>query len=63
MRARTLDLRDICQSEVAQSTATLEAIANSVIGEQQNELHTASLMVANLQQHLGQAQSQVALEA
>ena len=31
----SMTLRDICESEVARSTADLEAIANSVIGQQQ----------------------------
>ena len=59
----SLAARDICDSEVAQSVANLEAIANSVIGQQQQELETATIIVSNLQQHLGQAQSQVAQEA
>lgn len=59
----SMTLRDICESEVAKSTSDLEAIANSVIGEQQQELQTASILVSNLQQHLGYAQSQVAKEA
>jgi len=54
--------RDICDSEVAQSTAELEAIANSVIGQQQHELETASIIVSNLQQHLSHAQQMAAQE-
>ena len=56
-------VRDICDSEVAQSTANLEAIANSVISGQQQELQTASIIVANLQQHLSRAQSEAAQES
>ena len=59
----SLHLRDICDREVAQSTEELEALANSVIGQQQQELHSASVLVSNLQQHLDYAQSQVAKEA
>jgi hypothetical protein len=56
-------VRDICETEVAQSTANLEAIANSVIGGQQQELQTASIIVANLQQHLSHAQQVAAQES
>ena len=45
----SLTLKDMHEAQVAQSTANLEAIANTVIGQQQNELHTASIMVAKLQ--------------
>ena len=58
----SLFARDICDSEVAQSTAELEAIANSVIGQQQQELETASIIVSNLQQHLSHAQQMAAQE-
>ena len=40
----------------------LEAIANSVIGQQQQELETASIIVSNLQQHLSHAQQMAAQE-
>ena len=59
----SITVRDICESEVAQSTANLEAIANSVIGGQQQELQTASIIVANLQQHLSHAQQMAAQES
>ena len=59
----SLVARDICNSEVAQSTANLEALANSVIGEQQQELQTVSIIVANLQQHLSHAQQVAAQES
>ena len=56
-------LKDMAEAHVATSTAHLEAVANSVIGQQQFELQNASNIVANLQQHLGQAQQEIELES
>ena len=55
--------RDICQSEVAQSTANLESAATSVINEHNKQLQTASFLVENLKQHLTHAQKVAAQEA
>ena len=52
-------LKDMAEAHVATSTANLEAVANSVIGQQQSELQNASNIVANLQQHLGHAQREI----
>ena len=55
-------LKDMAEAHVATSTANLEAQANSIIGQQQNALINQSMLVANLEQHLGNAQHHIELE-
>ena len=58
-----LQLCDVCDSEVAQSTEKLEALANSVIGKQQQELQSATALVSSLQNSLVSSQSKFEQEA